>query len=227
VDRELPTPPVCSRLLPSAPARPLPPAPAIVAIGASTGGPNALALLLPALPASFPVPIVIVQHMPPLFTRLLADRLAGKSAIGVSEAVPGELLQPGRAYIAPGDWHLIVERTASGVRVGTHQGPPENSCRPAVDVLFRSCMAAYHAQVLGVVLTGMGHDGLRGSEAIYEAGGQILAQDAGTSVVWGMPGFVAQAGIADQVLPLTEVGGEIVRRVTSQPGRALVARLGA
>jgi two-component system chemotaxis response regulator CheB len=215
--------------LPSAPARsrPLPSAPAVVAIGVSTGGPNALASLLPALPGDFPVPIVIVQHMPRLFTKLLADRLSAKSAIQVVEGAPGMIVEPGHAYIAPGDWHMILEPTAGGVQLSTHQGPPENSCRPAVDVLFRSCAAVYGAHVLAAVLTGMGQDGFRGAELIHEAGGQVLAQDAATSVVWGMPGYVAQAGLADRVLPLGEVATEILRRVDSQPRRPVTAPVGA
>ena len=214
---------------PSAPARsrPLPSAPAVVAIGVSTGGPNALASLLPALPGDFPVPIVIVQHMPRLFTKLLADRLSAKSAIQVVEGAPGMIVEPGHAYIAPGDWHMILEPTAGGVQLSTHQGPPENSCRPAVDVLFRSCAAVYGAHVLAAVLTGMGQDGFRGAELIHEAGGQVLAQDAATSVVWGMPGYVAQAGLADRVLPLGEVATEILRRVDSQPRRPVTAPVGA
>jgi two-component system chemotaxis response regulator CheB len=203
------------------------PPPAVVAIGVSTGGPNALASLLPALPGDFPVPIVIVQHMPRLFTKLLADRLSAKSAIQVVEGAPGMIVEPGHAYIAPGDWHMILEPTAGGVQLSTHQGPPENSCRPAVDVLFRSCAAVYGAHVLAAVLTGMGQDGFRGAELIHEAGGQVLAQDAATSVVWGMPGYVAQAGLADRVLPLGEVATEILRRVDSQPRRPVTAPVGA
>jgi two-component system chemotaxis response regulator CheB len=185
----------------------------IVAIGVSTGGPNALADLLPALPGNFPVPIVIVQHMPPLFTRLLAERLNTKSAIGVSEATAGSVLSPGHAWIALGDFHMALERDTRGNRLRLHQGPPENSCRPAVDVLFRSVAEIYGAGVLSVVLTGMGQDGLRGCEQIKEAGGQVLAQDEASSVVWGMPGFVARAGLADKILPLNELAFEITRRV--------------
>ena len=185
----------------------------IVAIGVSTGGPNALATLLPTLPSDFPVPVVIVQHMPPVFTRLLAERLATKSHIGVEECYAGAILKPGGAWIAPGDYHMVVASDQHQVKLSTHQGPPENSCRPAVDVLFRSVAELYKPRVLAVVMTGMGQDGLRGCEYIREYGGQILAQDQGTSVVWGMPGFVANAGLADKVLPLDELGLEIVRRV--------------
>ena len=185
----------------------------IVAIGVSTGGPNALAILIPTFPRDFPVPVVIVQHMPPVFTRLLAERLAAKSQIGVEEGYPGAVLEPGCAWIAPGDYHMVVASDHHQVTLRTHQGPPENSCRPAVDVLFRSVADVYKPHALAVVMTGMGQDGLRGCEHIREFGGQILAQDQASSVVWGMPGFVANAGLADKVLPLDQLGMEILRRV--------------
>jgi len=185
----------------------------IVAIGVSTGGPNALADLLPRLPADFPVPIVIVQHMPPVFTRLLAERLSSLSPLNICEATHGEEICAGRVYVAPGNYHMIVKRAGTLIRIGTNQDQAENSCRPAVDVLFRSVVSVYGAASLGVILTGMGQDGLRGCEQIREAGGQIITQDEATSVVWGMPGFVARAGLSDQVLPLSEIALEIVRRV--------------
>jgi two-component system chemotaxis response regulator CheB len=185
----------------------------IVAIGVSTGGPNALALLIPTLPRELLVPVVIVQHMPPVFTRLLAERLAAKSQIGVEEGHAGAVLKPGCAYIAPGDYHMVVASDHQQVMLRTYQGPPENSCRPAVDVLFRSVAEVYKPHALAVVMTGMGQDGLRGCEHIREAGGQILAQDEASSVVWGMPGFVVNNGLADKVLPLEQLGMEITRRV--------------
>jgi two-component system chemotaxis response regulator CheB len=185
----------------------------VVVIGASTGGPNALAALLPALPADFPVPTLIAQHMPPVFTVRLAKRLTSVSSVEVEEAAPGALARPGRAWMAPGDFHLALARDAEGVRLHTHQGPAENSCRPSVDVLFRSAVEVYGSGVLAVVLTGMGQDGMRGCEQVRTAGGQVLAQDEASSVVWGMPGAVARAGWADAVLPLEELGPEIVRRV--------------
>jgi two-component system chemotaxis response regulator CheB len=190
----------------------------IVAIGVSTGGPNALADLIPTLPSDFPVPLVIVQHMPPVFTRFLAERLAAKSQIGVEEGRTGAVLEPGCAWLAPGDYHMIVEAERNQVILRTHQGPPENSCRPAVDVLLRSVAEVYKPHALGVVMTGMGQDGLRGCECIREVGGQVLAQDEASSVVWGMPGFVANAGLADKVLPLDQLGMEIVRRVRKSRG---------
>jgi len=192
----------------------------IVAIGVSTGGPNALAELIPRLPAHLPVPVVIVQHMPPIFTRFLAERLASKSQIGVEEASPNHVLEAGHAWLAPGNFHMVVKREGTVVRIGTHQGPPENSCRPAVDVLFRSVAEIYGAGVLGVVMTGMGQDGLRGAEHIRERGGRVIVQDEATSVVWGMPGFVAQAGLADKVLPLDQIAEEIVSRVREFRGTA-------
>jgi two-component system, chemotaxis family, protein-glutamate methylesterase/glutaminase len=185
----------------------------VVAIGVSTGGPNALAELIPELPEDLPVPIVIVQHMPPIFTRFLAERLSAKSKIKVHEGSRQTILEPGHAWVAPGDFHMVVERAHGAVQIATHHGPPENSCRPAVDVLFRSVAEVYGKGSLALVMTGMGQDGLRGCEHIREAGGQILAQDAETSVVWGMPGFVVNAGLADKVLPLRQLAGEIVRRV--------------
>jgi two-component system chemotaxis response regulator CheB len=185
----------------------------LVAIGISTGGPNALAVLVPSFPRDFPVPVVIVQHMPPVFTRLLAERLAAKSQIDVEEGSAGAVLKPGCARIAPGDYHMVVTSNNRRVTLQTHQGPPENSCRPTVDVLFRSVAEVYKTRALAVEMTGMGQDGLRGCEHIREFGGQILAQDQASSVVWGMPGFVANAGLADKVLPLDQLGLEIVRRV--------------
>ena len=183
--------------------------PAILAIGVSTGGPNALADLLPRLPSAFPLPIVIVQHMPPVFTKHLATRLSSQCKFEVVEAAAGDVLTPGKAWIAPGDFHMTVRRRGAETIVGLDQRPPENSCRPAVDVLFRSVAEAYGARTLGVILTGMGQDGLRGCEQIHHSGGRILVQDEATSVVWGMPGAVARAGLADTILPLDRIAGAI------------------
>jgi two-component system chemotaxis response regulator CheB len=170
-----------------------------VLIAASTGGPNALAAVFSTLPADLSAPVLIVQHMPPTFTKLLAERLTAEHQIPVREASSGVLLQPGRAWIAPGDHHLITVRDGSRTRLLIHQDPPENSCRPAADVLFRSAARTFGNGCLAVVLTGMGQDGLRGCEQIREAGGQILAQDEASSVVWGMPGYVARAGLVERV----------------------------
>src|SRR5262249_11376231 len=156
------------------------------------------------LKGDFPVPIVIVQHMPPVFTRYLAERLNHVYAISVREAEVGEPLCAGGAWLAPGGSHMFVMKSARGPIVQLHDGPPENSCRLAVDVLFRSVAAAYGSASLAVVLTGMGQDGLRGCEAISESGGRILAQDKSTSVIWGMPAAVANSGLAEAILPLPE-----------------------
>jgi two-component system chemotaxis response regulator CheB len=187
----------------------------LLVIGTSTGGPNALGDLIPALPASFPVPVVVVQHMPPMFTRLLAERLAARAAIPVHEVADGQPLLPGQAYLAPGDFHLQVERRAGGFVARLDQAPPENSCRPSVDVLFRSVAREVGPAALGVILTGMGKDGLAGSQAMRDRGARILAQDEASSVVWGMPGYVARAGLAEAVLPLSQFADELLRRFPS------------
>jgi two-component system chemotaxis response regulator CheB len=188
--------------------------PAIVAIGVSTGGPNALADLIPRLPADLRVPVVIVQHMPPMFTRLLAERLNAQSPLDVREASHGLPIVPGTVTIAQGDYHMVLERRGTAVVAALNQDPPENSCRPAVDPLFRSVVALYGARTLAIILTGMGQDGLHGCQHVREAGGQILAQDEASSVVWGMPGFVVRGGLADKVIPLSEMAAEVTRRVS-------------
>jgi two-component system chemotaxis response regulator CheB len=185
----------------------------IVAIGTSTGGPNALAEVLPRIPNDFPVPIVVVQHMPPIFTRLLAERLASRSAIPVEEGRAGAVLSAGHAWIAPGNFHMQVIGAGAGWSLDVNQGPQENSCRPAVDVLFRSVAAAYGANVLGVVMTGMGADGVLGAQNIRDAGGDVIIQDEASSVVWGMPGLVQASGLADAAYPLDQLAAEITRRV--------------
>lgn len=183
----------------------------VVAIGVSTGGPNALAELLKEVPGTFPVPILITQHMPVLFTKLLADRLGQICRLTVREGVSGALVEPGQVWIAPGDQHMIAQRVGASVRLQLHQGPMENSCRPSVDVMFRSVAESYRAKSLAVILTGMGQDGLLGCQQIRERGGRILAQDEASSVVWGMPRAVVRAGLADRVLPLSEIAQEMIR----------------
>lgn len=185
----------------------------ILAIGTSTGGPNALAEVIPRLPEDFPIPTVIVQHMPPLFTRLLAERLNAQSKLAVKEAESGHKLESGQVWIARGDYHMTVCRKGTAAVLNLNQEPPENSCRPAVDALFRSVAETYGPSVLGVVMTGMGSDGARGAAHIRDAGGEVLAQDEPTSVVWGMPGAVVGLGLADKVCPLPEICQEIVTRV--------------
>jgi two-component system chemotaxis response regulator CheB len=197
----------------------------ILAIGTSTGGPNALAEVLPAIPLDFPVPIVIVQHMPPLFTRMLAERLNKQSLIGVHEGEAGKTLEPGHAWIAPGDHHMIVERHGTSVQLAINQAPQENSCRPAVDVLFRSVAAVFGPNALVVVLTGMGSDGVLGSRLVREVGGRVYAQDEATSVVWGMPGQTVAAGWADSIYRLQDMAGEINRHVRASRQTSTAPRL--
>lgn len=220
---------------PTAPALPTivgtPPAPAapnrvdVVAIGASTGGPDALSTVLAALPGDLPVPVVIVQHMPPVFTRQFADRLDGKVPLHVSEATPGAPVRPGSVLVAPGDHHLRFRgAAATGQVVATlDQGTPENYCRPAVDVMMRSVVDTWRGNVLAVVLTGMGSDGARGCVEVAAAGGSVLVQDEATSVVWGMPGAVVTAGLAPTVLPLSQIGPAIVERVRAGRGVSMPA----
>jgi len=199
--------------------------PEVVVIGVSTGGPAALDVLLPALPENFPLPVLVVQHMPQSFTTLLAGRLNGLCAMRVCEASQGEPIQPGTVYIARGDQHLEIAMNDSNTERRLNQpssmrsplytrlsdDPPENHCRPAVDVLFRSAVAGYGSGVLGVVLTGMGSDGLSGSRLIRENRGVIIVQDEATSTVWGMPGAVNHAGLANHLLPLNAIAYEIIR----------------
>lgn len=196
----------------------------VLAIGTSTGGPNALAEVLSHVPPDFPVPILIVQHMPPLFTRFLADRLAACSRIPVKEAVAGQEVRPGEAWVAPGDYHMSVHRDGNRVRILTDQRLAENSCRPSVDVLFRSVADTYRAGVMAIVMTGMGQDGLIGCERVRKEGGQIFVQDEPTSVVWGMPGFVAKAGLADRILPLGQIGPELARKICANHHHGAAAR---
>ena len=198
-----------------APRTAAPKTPAVLVIGSSTGGPEALARVVPALPASLPVPVLVVQHMPPVFTRQFAQRLDRLSALRVLEATDGVPLLPGTVHLAPGDHHLVVRATGRGLATALNQAPPENFCRPAVDPLFRSAVAAFDGAVLGVVLTGMGSDGRDGAAAIREGGGTVVVQDQATSVVWGMPGAVATAGLADEILPLDRIAETVLRLLPS------------
>ena len=197
--------------------QPIQSTPTVLAIGVSTGGPAALDVLLPALPATFPLPILIVQHMPELFTKVFAERLDTSCKLSVREASDGDQVRPGTISIARGNWHMEVLAAA---RVGLphtlrlNQGPPENHCRPAVDVLFRSVAAVYGPGALALVLTGMGTDGMLGCRVIRDQGGAVLAQDQASSTVWGMPGAVSNAGLAHKVLPLHDLVPEILRLVS-------------
>lgn len=188
--------------------------PSILAIGVSTGGPAALDQLLPALPETFPIPIVIVQHMPEVFTKLFADRLNGLCKLRVHEAAEGDPVVAGSIAIARGNWHMEVmpaSRPGAPPTLHLSQGALENHCRPAVDVLFRSVAHIYESGVLAVVLTGMGSDGMNGCRVIRGHGGSVFAQDEASSVVWGMPGAVATAGLAHKVIPLNGMAPEIQR----------------
>jgi two-component system chemotaxis response regulator CheB len=188
----------------------------VVAIGVSTGGPKALSQLLPTFVPGCPVPILIVQHMPPSFTSHLADRLSREPDLPVLEGEDGRELEGGHAYIAPGGFHMQIKRVGERVLIQLNQDPPENACRPSADVLFRSVAAVYGPSSLTVVLTGMGDDGLRGCRQLRELGGLVLVQDEQSSVVWGMPGHVARAGLADDILPLDHLGAAISRRVRAR-----------
>ncbi|RYV49351.1 protein-glutamate methylesterase/protein-glutamine glutaminase [Pengzhenrongella frigida] len=185
----------------------------LVIVGSSTGGPEALSRMFQAITSPLPVPMVLVQHMPPVFTRQLAARLDRLGATTVVESAGDEELLPGHAYIAPGDRHLELRQTARGARTFLSDGPPVNFCRPAVDILFRSAVTAFGGDLLAVVLTGMGADGRTGCEAVVGAGGTVMVQDEASSVVWGMPGAVAMAGFAHRILPLDQVGAALVGSV--------------
>jgi len=187
------------------------PAAGLLAVGCSTGGPQALAAFLKALLPLPAVPVVIVQHMPAGFTTMLADHLDRLGPLRVAEARDGEALRPGQAYLAPGNRHLLVERGAGGLAARLRDDPPENFCRPAVDPMLRSAIRALEGRVLAVILTGMGQDGLAGCRALVAAGGAVLAQDEASSVVWGMPGAVARAGLARELLPPDRMGARVAQ----------------
>jgi two-component system chemotaxis response regulator CheB len=183
----------------------------VLAVAASTGGPCALAGLLAALPARFPLPVMVAQHAPPIFSRVLAERLDAASQLRVAEATDGAEIERGRVLLAPGDFHLRLKRSAGGWAAALDRSALEQARRPAADVLFRSLAEQLGSSVLAVVLSGAGVDGLRGVREIKRAGGCCLAQDRCSSAVWGMPGAVAQAGLADKVLPLSQLAAELVR----------------
>jgi two-component system chemotaxis response regulator CheB len=189
-----------------------------VVIAVSTGGPTALAEVLPAFVPDARVPTLVVQHMPAFFTAHLAERLAKTAGLPVREATDGEVVRAGEVLLAPGGRHLEIVSDAGQPRVRLSDAPPENSCRPAADVLFRSAVKLWGSGTLGVVLTGMGKDGLAGSREIVAAGGSVIAQDEFSSVVWGMPGEVVRAGLADAVLPLPQVGVEVALRLKRRGG---------
>lgn len=185
----------------------------VLAIGCSTGGPNALADVIPALPGDLGVPVLIVQHMPPRFTRLLAERLDSRSALTVREAQAGDPVLPNTVLLAPGGYHMRLRQRGDEVVVTLDREAPVHSCRPAVDPLLEAVARIYGGDVLATILTGMGRDGAEGCRQLSELGATILAQDEATSVVWGMPRAVVQAGIADEVVPLGDIPGVIRRRL--------------
>lgn len=231
----LPTPRRSASMPPRAESLPPPPAslvarrrtgaevPAALLIGSSTGGPNALASVFADLPGTLPVPIFVVQHMPPLFTRMLAERLTATTRVTVVEAQHGDLVEAGRAYVAPGNHHMTVVRDGPRVRIALNQDPPENSCRPAVDVLFRAAAKVYGNGCVAAVLTGMGQDGTRGARDVVEAGGWVAVQDAASCVVPSMPSSVAHAGLAHEVVTLERMGTYLAMKVARSRSSVIAA----
>ncbi|PCI50021.1 MAG: chemotaxis response regulator protein-glutamate methylesterase [Alphaproteobacteria bacterium] len=185
----------------------------ILAIGSSTGGPQALLEVLRDL-GSVNIPIVITQHMPPTFTKILAKHLTSATNFDCKEAEDGDLLENGKVYLAPGDHHLTVVKKAGKKVIALNQDAPENFCRPSVEPMFRSLIDLYGGEVFAVILTGMGHDGLEASRKLVEAGGKLIAQDEKTSVVWGMPGAVCEAGLCSGIYPLNQIGSKIKEKLT-------------
>lgn len=183
--------------------------PDIIAIGSSTGGPQALFEVLGHLKNGVTQPILITQHMPATFTTILAEHITRQCGITCTEAKDGEAIENNRAYVAPGDFHMLVNSRGSGLTVQLTKDPPENFCRPAVDPMMRSIVKAYNRKVLAVILTGMGQDGLKGCQEVVAVGGVVIGQDEASSVVWGMPGAVANAGLCSAILPLKEIGPHI------------------
>ena len=204
---------------PVAPANRPPPSrpPRLLAVGSSTGGPQALFTLAHGLGARVPVPVVVTQHMPPPFTSMLAAHIARAGALPCAEAREGAPLRPGHITVAPGGRHLIVERGPAGLRARLSDGPPVNYCRPSADPMLESAAEACDGRVLVAILTGMGHDGLAGTRRVVDAGGTALAQDEATSVVWGMPGAVARAGLCHAVLPLPEIAPRLLELLAVVP----------
>ncbi|MBL4636773.1 MAG: chemotaxis response regulator protein-glutamate methylesterase [Kofleriaceae bacterium] len=197
----------------------------LVVIGVSTGGPEALRNLIPELPKNFPVPILVVQHMPAIFTKRMAERLDSLSPLTVREAYDSAVIKAGEVWIAAGDYHLEIRKRVGGHILRTHQGPKENFSRPAVDVLFRSAAELFGANVLATILTGMGEDGLIGCHLISQAGGQIISQDQATSVVWGMPGAVCKANLSEAILPLKQISSEIIQRTNTSRSNQLTEKI--
>ncbi len=188
----------------------------VLGIGSSTGGPQAVLSFLQPLARALTVPVLITQHMPRSFTSIFADHLAKALGVPCKEGLNGEPLRPGRIYLAPGDHHMIAVPSAGGITIGINQDPPEHFCRPAVDPLFRSLAAAFGKGTLAVVLTGMGTDGRDGAQTIVNAGGTVFAQDETTSVVWGMPGAVAGAGLCSAIAPVPDLAARTGRMLKGE-----------
>lgn len=188
--------------------------PEILTIGSSTGGPQALFQVLRDIGPNPGVPILITQHMPPTFTKILAEHASRASGLPCKEAEDGEPLERGHVYIAPGDYHMLIKVRNDRQVIAINQDPPVNFCRPAVDPMLRSVVELYGSRILNVILTGMGSDGMLGSQAIVDAGGTIIAQDELTSIVWGMPGAVATRGLCSAVLPIDQIGGHVHKFIT-------------
>jgi len=194
-------------------------APRVLLIGSSTGGPQALTTVMAQLAGVIDrAAVLITQHMPPTFTTILAEHLGRASGRPVHEAVDREPIQPGRVYIAPGGRHMLVDRANDGPVIALDDGPPVNFCRPAVDPLFSSAAKVWGASILAVVLTGMGADGAHGAADIVAAGGNVIAQDEASSVIWGMPGAAANAGVCAAVLPLDQIAGKVSRLFAGERG---------
>ena len=189
--------------------------PAVIAIGSSTGGPQALFEVIKSMGANLPQPIVITQHMPPSFTAILADHISKQCNVTCTEGKDGEVIRPGNYYVAPGDFHMLIVKKPEGSVLHLVKDPQENFCRPAVDPMLRSLVEIYGGRILTVILTGMGQDGWKGSEVVVKAGGSIIAQDEASSVVWGMPGAVATAGVCSAVSPIGEIGA-MVRQIATR-----------
>ena len=183
--------------------------PDVIAIGSSTGGPQALFEVIKIMGANLPQPVVITQHMPPSFTTILAEHITRQCNVTCAEGKDGEILKAGHYYVAPGDFHMLVAKNGTDFVLKLTKDAQENFCRPSVDPMLRSLVDVYRNKVLTVMLTGMGQDGLKGGQAVVQAGGSVIAQDEATSVVWGMPGAVAMAGLCAAVLPVSEIGATV------------------
>ena len=215
--------PSAANATPIPPARPAPSqSPELLAIGSSTGGPQALFTLIQGLGKAVPVPVVLTQHMPATFVPILAEHLTRLGGMPCTAAQDGQALLPGHVYLAPGDRHLLVRGAVGALRARITADPPENFCRPAVDPMLRSAAVACSGRILVLMLTGMGQDGLLGTRAVVEAGGTAIAQDEASSVVWGMPGAIARAGLCHQVLPLPAIAGRTLE-IFRLPARGMAA----